>query len=181
MVKSRKIQKCSNYYVTENGEVYSRNYANTGRIHKIIPSRKRNGYMGVTLINDFGCKVYALVHRLVAEAFISNNNGKEQVNHKNGVKTDNRVENLEWTSCKENIRHSYDVLHRRPSPHPTLGKFGANNPLSKAILQIKNGVIVSSFGGITEAERITGISHSHISMCCNGKEKTAGGFEWKFI
>lgn len=176
MSRALQIKEHPEYYITDTGDVYSRNYAKTGRIKKLAVSRKYNGYLGVSL----GARIYKAVHRLVAEAFIPNPDNKSQVNHKNGDKTDNRVENLEWCSAKENIRHSYDVLHRPVSPHPTLGKFGNDNPLSKAVLQIKNGRVVKEFGGIAEAKRQTGISRSHISQCCNGKQLTAGGYEWRF-
>ena len=176
MSKCIQIKGHPGYYVTDTGYVYSRNYAKTGRIKKLAVSKKYNGYLGVTL----EAHVYKSVHRLVAEAFIPNPDNLPQVNHKNGNKEDNRVENLEWSTCKDNIRHSYDVLHRPVSPHPTLGKFGKDNPLSKPVLQIKDGVVVNKFDGLTDAERKTGISHSHISQCCTGKEKSAGGFQWKY-
>jgi hypothetical protein len=73
------------------------------------PGRARNGYLLVML--GRGSKRH-LVHRLVASAFIPGN--KElQVNHKNGVRDDNRVENLEWMSCSDNHRHSYRELSRK--------------------------------------------------------------------
>jgi len=149
VVRAFQIADFPGYYVTDRGDIYSSNYAKTGRIKKLTISKKRNGYFGISL----GAHNYKLVHRLVAETFIPNPKGFSQVNHKNGDKTDNRVENLEWCSAKENIRHSYDVLHRPAPPHPTLGKFGKDNPLSKAVLQIKNGRVVKKFDGITEAER----------------------------
>lgn len=75
-----------------------------GRILKL--RKERCGYIKVDLsINSFD-KSY-LVHRLVALTFISNIHNKEQVNHKNGIKTDNRVDNLEWCTRLENMRHAY--------------------------------------------------------------------------
>ncbi len=67
-----------------------------------------NGYVGVALGRD-NCH---LVHRLVAAAFIDGDTSK-QVNHKNGIRNDNRVENLEWLTCSENHKHSYKSLQRK--------------------------------------------------------------------
>ena len=64
-------------------------------------------------MNKISCKrkgkyKRVLIHRLVAVAFITNPSEKAEVNHINGNKLDNRVENLEWVSREENIRHAYD-------------------------------------------------------------------------
>ena len=68
-----------------------------------------NGYQFVVLGRGSSAR---LVHRLVAAAFVDGDCSL-QVNHKNGVKTDNRAENLEWISCSDNIRHSYALLKRK--------------------------------------------------------------------
>lgn len=78
----------------------------------------KDGYILVSL-NKNSETQWRKVHRLVAEAFIPNPESKRCVNHKNGIKSDNRVENLEWVTASENMKHAYRVLM---IPRPTGGK-----------------------------------------------------------
>jgi hypothetical protein len=68
----------------------------------------KKGYLYVTLINN-GKKKNLLIHRLVCSAFLENKHCKAQVNHKNGIKSDNNIENLEWCTAKENLKHAVDT------------------------------------------------------------------------
>ena len=70
------------------------------------PAKDRNGYYRTTLTNCYGIKINKVIHRLVAENFLINDNNYPVVNHKNGIKKDNRVENLEWCTIRENNIHA---------------------------------------------------------------------------
>lgn len=87
-----------------------------------------NGYLRVGLFKD-GKQSKKKVHRIVAEAFIPNPGGKPQVNHINGVRTDNRVCNLEWCTQGENLAHSFRELGRKPSA-PWTGRRSPNRALT---------------------------------------------------
>lgn len=74
--------------------------------------KNKNGYVKAPLSKD-GKTYHKLAHRIVAEAFLDNPNNKPQVNHINGIKHDNRIENLEWSTCSENIAHSFNSCFRK--------------------------------------------------------------------
>lgn len=105
----------SGYHVTTEGEVYSR------RGRKLSPVKNRKGYVTVKIFYVPGANEYKTVpiHRLVAKAFIPNPDNLPTVNHKNGIKTDNRVENLEWMSFEDNSRHAAEVLQAQKGDKAT--------------------------------------------------------------
>lgn len=172
-MRAYQIKDFPGYYITDTGDVYSRM---TGRIKKLKPWITKNGYKQIRLIHG----VHKSIHRLVAEIFISNPKNKREVNHKNGNKIDNRVENLEWATPSENMHHASHVIKTVKSPKFWKGKFGKDNSSYKKVIQIKNGKIITEFYGTQEAQRQTGIQQSSISLCCNGKRKSAGGYQWKY-
>lgn len=180
MVKALAIKDFPDYYVTDTGDVYSRKYQPKTnpdcRIKKISVHISNKGYKMVNLCLD-GKMFFKTIHRLVANAFIPNPENKPCINHIDGNKQNNNVSNLEWVTQKENMQHAFKILKCKPS---MLGRFGKNNPKSLPVLQIKDNIIIAEFYGISDAERITGINHRHISDCCKGKRHFCGGYQWKY-
>ena len=180
MIKAMRIKEYQDYYITNTGDVYSRcinhKHNQSGRIKKIKPTSSGNEYLYVKLLKDKK-RHKEYIHRLVANTFIANPENKKEVNHKNGNKIDNRVENLEWNTRSENSLHAYRILDKKNNIY---GKFGKDNPKSKIVQQIKDNKIVAIFYGTKEACRKTGISYGNISCCCRGLRKSAGGYQWKY-
>lgn len=172
------------YQINKNGEVKSLNRLVRHRSgFRTIPERilttniYRDGYARTTLCK-YGIEKQILIHRLMAIAFIPNTKNKPFINHIDGNKQNNALENLEWCTSSENAIHSYK---NGLSKAPWLGKFGKENKDSKPIKQYtKDGEFIKLFNGIAEASRITGISKSHISDVCRGEKPFAKNFKWKF-
>lgn len=126
------------------------------------PSVNHYGYCIVNLCEKCTC-TFKQVHRLVAEAFIPNPNNKAQVNHINGNKSDNRVENLEWCTNGENQVHRHKVLKQK--------SYG------KPIVCVENS---REYTSAFVAGKQENIDASTITACCRGRRKTAGGYHWKY-
>lgn len=103
------------YQISNNGRVKSKarvvNHARCGKVsvkERILkPATDAKGYLRVALAKDGSLKTFK-VHRLVADAFVDNHKNNPQVNHINGIKTDNRFDNLEWVTNRENAQHAVD-------------------------------------------------------------------------
>lgn len=106
------------------------------------------------------------IHRLVAETFLSNPDDLPQINHKNGNKLDNRVDNLEWCTETYNVHHALTT--------------GLSNHKTRVYQFTYNGVLMKEWESIIEASELLGISKSGISDCCAGRQITAGGFRWSY-
>lgn len=145
---------------------------------RIIIQSESKGYSRAHMCKNGIVKI-ALVHRMVGVAFIPNPNNYPEINHKNGIRSDNRVENLEWCSKSQNIRHCYDVLKRKVSPN-VINVYGGDHPASTPILQYDlNGNFLREWPSAIEIQRALNVNSPNIIACCRGKQQTCGGFSWK--
>ena len=189
------VKGFENYEVSNLGQVKSLNYNRTKEAKILRLCKNKDGYLCVHLHKNG--KGYAKkVHRLVTAAFIPNPEGKTEVNHIDGNKTNNRVENLEWATHSENMHHAWETglckalkgenhpMHGKQLSEETkkklsealkgkyTGKYtGKKNPRARKVICITTG---ETFNCILEAEEKYNIAHQSISKCCKGKYKSAG-------
>ena len=158
MLNGKPIKDFPNYQTTENRDVYN------AKGLKLKQEKTRNGYLRVSLSNDEVSHKRCLVHRLVAEAFIPNPDNLPQVNHINEDKTDNRVENLEWSTPLDNLNHS-GVIDK------------ASIAKEHKVRCCTTGEV---FNSVKEAAEKYKLHHSNIVACCNGRRNRSGGLEWEY-
>lgn len=129
------------------------------------------GYLVVTLFKNGKPRQYK-VHRLIAESFIPNPENKPVINHINGIKDDNRIENLEWCTVQENTQHAHDT-----------GLCGINAKSKQVARLNEDGSIAEVFESALQAARAYGHYNSASNLhkiCRNGRGRWCG-FRWKYI
>ena len=144
------------------------------------------------------------IHRLEAIAFLPNPENKREIDHIDGDRLNNSLENLRWVTPKENMNNPITTLRvseshkgmkqslesiekrrisntgkRRSEEYKK--RASANSPCNKAVVQYtKEGEVIATFRSASEAERQTGVSHPHIARVCRNKAKYAGGYIWRY-
>jgi len=135
---------------------------------KLLKGRIWNWYLRVCLYKDLLHNNFT-IHRIIAQTFIPNTENKPCVNHINWIKTDNRVENLEWVTNKENTKHAFD------------NSLMDWQTTAKKVYQYTLGLeFIQEFSSASSASRITGIHSSWITACCRWEYKTSWWFIWKY-
>lgn len=158
---------------------YGSGRAVTGRI--MAQTKNRKGYHTVHLSKG-GFDKRISVHRIVAITFIPNDENKEQVNHKDGNKDNNAVENLEWVTNLENMRHAFS--NGLANIGPCLRAAHTKETREKVRKSLQRKVVRSDgivFESVNDAAKSVGVCHSAISMNIHGQTKTCQGYVFRFL
>lgn len=169
------------YKVFEDGRIWSNFYQKW-----INGNVGTSGYLQLWLTCKDGKKRYFMKHRVIAYFFIPNPDNKPTVNHKNHIKTDNRVENLEWATYSEQCddlqkeNHSRSLKSSEKAIKAAINNFKiASEKNKKKVYQYTlDGKLINEFSCINDAAKDVGAFPQNICACCKGKKKTIKGYRW---
>lgn len=165
----------SRYEVSNLGRIKSlisiRNGANNNSISSKILKQytSRCGYQRVCLISEDGKRNYKSVHRIVISTFRGKDSEKNQVNHINGIKADNRLENLEWVTQSENMLHAYAIGLEKP----------CDNGFKKSIQVIKSGKVIGCYLSIRGMCRELNLDKRSVRRTILGEKNNYKGLTFK--
>lgn len=168
------IENYPNYEVDDRGRIYSLARWNRPYDLELSPSHNNKGYQWVSLYNEFGGR-RRLIHRIVAKTFIPNPENKPEVNHIDGNKNNNSVDNLEWVTHLENVQ---DAI-RRGTAYQNISGF--DNHRGKKIAQYDlNGNLLKIWPSSRRIEKDLGYAHGNIGRACKMENSKGYGFRWKY-
>lgn len=165
------------YFISDDGKLYST------RSKKFLrPARDRYGYLYYVISID-GKRMTLKAHRLVAKAFIPNPENKPTVNHRNGIRHDNRVFNLEWAT---ELEQAHDPLTRanflQVAANTDYQAMGAvRNFGRKKTAVYRDGELLGIYGSLRKAAKTHNVNYSKASECANGNRKMAGGVQFCYV
>lgn len=147
---------------------YPVEYLIKGKI--LVGGKDKDGYIIGVFRDHGGNKRMKKFHRLIAQTFLPNPLNLPQVNHINGIKNDNRIENLEWVSAKRNANHSIETGLRT---HDGLKKKVARlDPITLEVLEVYESAM---------STKHKGFNRCCVGECCRGQRDMHKGYRWKFV
>lgn len=159
----KEIKDFSNYEISDEGEVRNKTTKQVlkGRLSK-------SGYLQVSIKNNDTKKfTNQYIHRLVALHYIDNPLNKREVNHKDGVKTKNISDNLEWMTSSENQKHRHAI--------------GITKTSNRRVGKYKDDILIVEYNSIVEAAEKEGRPRVSIDSVLHGKRKTLFGCSWRYL
>lgn len=168
------VKSLDRYIINKNGDkqYFPGKYLNQGI---------SDNYLKVTLSKSNKQRTFR-VHILVARTFIPNPENKPEVNHMDGDKSNNRVDNLEWNTRSENELHAYKNGLAKPSDKQkqAVAKYAKENYSKKVIQYSLNGEFIKEWNSMHDVWRELGIRPSYICRCCKGLRNQTYGYVWKY-
>lgn len=145
--------------------------SNRRRKGVLKPLVNKDGYLYFILIGDDGKRHTCYIHRLVAKAFVDNDDPehKVEINHKDEVKTNNYYTNLEWCDRLYQVRYGHCI------------EKGISKRKKKTVQCDLNGNIIRIWNSATDAANSLNINRNNIFLCCRGITKTSYGYIWKYV
>lgn len=153
------------YQVSNTGKVRSLIFGREGSVKERLLVTGRDGYQRVILRKN-GIRKCHYVHRMVALVFVPTIEGKNVVNHKDGNRSNNHADNLEWCDQQYNATYA-DAVQKRSRAVQMI------DPVTNEVLRI--------FYGVREAARETGLHYPNIIHACGNSCRTSGGYKWKYV
>lgn len=157
----KSLTKYPTYSFSDMGELKTFNWKNKGVERIMKPALDEKGYLRTMLKNADGKFDTVKVHRIIAQAFLPQPEGMNEVNHINGIKTDNRIENLEWSNRRLNIKHAFET--------------GLCKPKGKGVVDSVSGVYYPS---ISEAARQMKMPDSTLQSMISGYRKNTTNMQY---
>jgi len=155
------------YMVSNYGNILSLTYKRSDKSVLMSPSKTKKGYLRIKLSKHNKSKTHS-VHKLVALAFLPNTNSELIVNHKNGKRDDNRLDNLEWVTHQENVLHGFRELGRIPTTRKQVNQYSIS------------GEFIKTWTSAQEIANSLNLNRASIVGCCKNKRKTCNGYMWTY-
>lgn len=165
------------YYVSDSGLVKSierETPCNTGvglRKERILKTAYVRRYKNVFLYDESGKRHSVLLHRLVAENFVSNPNNFKEIDHIDGNPENNRADNLRWVTHKDNCNNPNTIKK-------IVGRISARRKKIKCF--DLEGNFIAEYDSMTEAAKCNNVLRENVSKCCRGLYKYTGRFTYKY-